>query len=108
MSPTHPLVRTGAALATAFVVIAAVAWGALSLVRPRPPINIHVRWTADVTDAQRAQLESRFRRAIEGYWPDSVAVVLGEAGYTVGAGRATRDPRRCHGVSLRERDGRQG
>ena len=61
MSPTRLLVRAGAALATAFVVITAVAWGTLSLVRPQPPVNIHVRWTADVIDGERVQLESRFR-----------------------------------------------
>lgn len=52
--------RTALRLAAAFVVITAVAWAALSFIRPQGPVNIHVRWTADVTGAQRAVLEQRF------------------------------------------------
>src|SRR3954471_1265032 len=60
MFSTHRLGRTAMSFAAAFVVITAVAWAMLSLVRPQAAVNIHVRWTAGVTGAQRATLEKRF------------------------------------------------
>jgi hypothetical protein len=44
----------------AFIVLSALAWGILSLVWRAAPVYLHVRWAADVTAAQRSELERRF------------------------------------------------
>ena len=48
-------------LAAAFVVVTGLVWGMLSLAWPVAPVDIHVRWKPDVTDAQRVELERRFQ-----------------------------------------------
>ena len=48
-------------LAAAFALVTVLAWGILSLTWPESPVNINVRWTPDVVDAQRLELERRFR-----------------------------------------------
>lgn len=53
--------RAFGSLASAFVVIIGLAWGILSLTWPDAPVHVHVRWKPDVTDAQRVELERRFR-----------------------------------------------
>src|SRR5688500_20179500 len=47
----------------AFVVITGVAGGSLSLTWPDAPVHIHVRWKADMTDAERIRLERAFHLA---------------------------------------------
>jgi len=44
----------------AFVVLAGLAWGILSLTWPDHTVHMHVRWASGVTDAQRSDLERRF------------------------------------------------
>ena len=62
--------RTLGRLAAAFVLVAGIVWGTLSLMWPSTPVQVHVRWKPDVTDVQRAELERRFEltnsRRIEG------------------------------------------
>ena len=48
-------------LATAFALVGALAWGILSLAWPDSPVDINVRWTPEVVEAQRLELERRFR-----------------------------------------------
>ena len=48
-------------LAAAFAVVTGLAWGMLSLIWPDAPVQIHVRWKPELTDAQRIELERRFR-----------------------------------------------
>ena len=52
--------RAAGGLAAAFVLVAGATWGILSLTWPMASVDIHVRWTRDVTDAQRVDLERRF------------------------------------------------
>ena len=47
-------------LAAAFAVVTGRALEMLSLTWPVAPVDIHVRWTAGVMDAQRVELERRF------------------------------------------------
>ena len=51
------LVRLGAS----FLVVAGIAWGAVSLAWPAVPVQVHVRWQPGVTDSERIALEQRFR-----------------------------------------------
>jgi hypothetical protein len=56
--------RAGRLLATAtvaFAVAGGLAWVMVPRVLPDAPVDIHVRWKPDVTDAQRLELERRFR-----------------------------------------------
>lgn len=53
--------RTGAILAAGFVLLAGLTWGLLSLAWPDVPVHVHVRWKADVTEAERVALERRFQ-----------------------------------------------
>lgn len=53
--------RTLAGLAAAFVLVTGVAWWILSIVWPDSPVDINVRWKADVADAERVDLERRFQ-----------------------------------------------
>ena len=52
--------RALSGLAAAFGLVTSLAWAMLSLTWPVAPVDIHVRWTPAVTDAQRAELERRF------------------------------------------------
>ncbi len=54
------VLRAFGGLVVAFVVVTALAWGILALAWPVAPVDIHVRWKAGVTDADRAELERRF------------------------------------------------
>jgi hypothetical protein len=45
----------------AFVVLAGLAWGILSLTWPNYPVHMHVRWASGITDVQRTDLERRFQ-----------------------------------------------
>jgi hypothetical protein len=44
-----------------FAIVSAAAWGILALAWPVKPIDIRVRWRADVTEADRLRLERRFQ-----------------------------------------------
>lgn len=46
-------------LIVSFVVLAAVSRSVLLYFEPPHPIRVHVRWSADVDDAQRARLEQQ-------------------------------------------------
>jgi hypothetical protein len=59
MPPLRPGRLLGAYVA-AFVVLAAIAGGILSLTLSRDPVPVHVRWKPDTADAERATLEQRF------------------------------------------------
>jgi hypothetical protein len=48
-------------LVAAFAVVAGMAWAVLSLTWPDAPVRVNVRWRPDTTDAQRIDLEQRFR-----------------------------------------------
>ena len=52
VEPMRTIVRAAGAMTAAFVVVTAVAWATFSAIRPPTPVNIHVRWTDQVTDAQ--------------------------------------------------------
>jgi hypothetical protein len=45
----------------ASILTVALAWGVLSLIFPVAPVDIHVRWASDVTNAQLIELERRFQ-----------------------------------------------
>ncbi|HEY6510206.1 MAG TPA: hypothetical protein VIY56_19420 [Vicinamibacterales bacterium] len=47
--------------AVVLVAVAALTWLALSLARPQSPVTVNVRWTAEVSPAQRVELEQRFQ-----------------------------------------------
>src|SRR5262245_9069106 len=45
----------------ASLLVAVLAAGILSRIVPVDPVDVHVRWAPEVADAQRAELERRFR-----------------------------------------------
>jgi hypothetical protein len=48
-------------VAAGFALAGGLTLAGLSLVWPNTPVHVHVRWTPDVTDAERVTLERRFR-----------------------------------------------
>ena len=50
-------------LPAGFLTVAGLAWIILSVLLPRPPVYINIRWQPDVSESQRGQLERRFHLA---------------------------------------------
>jgi hypothetical protein len=55
------LARAAGILAASFVVIGLLSAGLLLWLEPPHPVRLHVRWTADVDDGRRAELERRLQ-----------------------------------------------
>lgn len=53
------LLRGGGVLLVSFLVLTAAARSVLLYFEPSHPIRVHVRWTSDVDDLRRAQLEQQ-------------------------------------------------
>lgn len=61
MTRPRSSLRALAGAAAAGLVVAALAWGLLSLLWPHTPVHIRVRWAPALADGLRAELERRFQ-----------------------------------------------